>query len=445
MMARADQLDRPTSMLVAPGHRQPLLHLVEPDVGANGQRIEDGLPTRPTDRMTKSQSVFGVDKIWEREMAKLKVIQEREAIIAAEQAAKEELEAAKREAKEAKKNKKKKKPVESPILDAQEDAGLLAGQEPDSGISPITRMADLPPQLSYSPEKAVKPVAEPETVAEVLTDDRSIPSEPAEDELDASESDSDSDSEEDVPLSHFARAKSVSLKDAPEDSDSDSEEDVPLSKLRSPARTAPATALSMIPADFGTGSLGLDVQPPNDENHNDDEEEEDDVPLALRKNAPASVEDDLPLGYKHAGAAQRQYAESSRASMVSPQMSRAGDMGAPHVGPPWGYHDHQANAMMSPYQSVYGMPAMSMGYMSPAMSGMGGMGPMGGMGGMAWPGQMMPGMPVPGMTLTMPGVGMPMMNADGGPMPPQATKNIDDWRKEVAIQPVPTGSSSARG
>lgn len=81
MMARADQLDRPTSMLVPSGHRQPLLGLVEPDVAANGQRIEDGLPTRPTDRMTKSQSVFGVDKIWEREMAKLKIIQERLSLI----------------------------------------------------------------------------------------------------------------------------------------------------------------------------------------------------------------------------------------------------------------------------------------------------------------------------------------------------------------------------
>jgi hypothetical protein len=389
--------------------------------------------------MTKSQSVFGVDKIWEREMAKLKIIQEREAKIAAEKAAKEELETKRKEAKEAKKRSKKKKPVESPVMEATEGDSLLAGQEPADGISPIARMSDLPPQLSYSPEKAVRPVTEPEPDAEELADDQSVSygspdGEPV-------QSESDSDSEEDVPLSRFARAKTASLRNALVDSDSDSDEDVPLSKLRSPVKTAPTTSASLPATGFGTGSLGLDVQPRTDDNNDDDDdEEEDDIPLALRRSGPANVEDDLPLGYKHTEAVQRQQAESWRASMASPQMSMAGGMAGPPMGPSWGYPDPQSNAMMSPYSSVYGMPSMGMGYMSPAMTGMSGMGPMGGMG---WPGQMMPGMPMPGMTLTMPG--MPMMGADGGPMPPQATKNIDDWRKEVAIQPVPTGNSSTRG
>jgi hypothetical protein len=406
--------------------------------------------------MTKSRSVFGVDTIWEKEMAKLKVIQEAEERAKAHKAAEEALIAAKKEERSKKgKERSKRKSVDAEFEMVHRSSLNLPDQD---GISPSPRVPDLPPQISYSPEKAPPPqIVDP--ITDETTDlkdgvdldldnregglredygddggssqDEETPlkshqgkaqrshevdnsplrrkttrhSEPPEQER--------SDSEEDVPLSRMIRPGSTRLTHNGPKDDEDSEEDVPLSKVRHSVAPSLPAALPSLPA-FGTGSLGLDTS--------GNDSEEDDVPLMLRRTAarPSStatgpvidpdVEDDLPLGFKHADAVIRKQAEGWRNTMGSPygMPNMMGGMNMAHMSMP--------PMMAAPgYAWGYGAPPpnLGLGYLPPAM-------PMGGWAGMA---------------------GIPPMPDLSAPAPP--AQNIETWRKEVAIQPVATGGAGS--
>jgi len=297
------------------------------------------------DRMTKSKSVFGVDTIWEKEMAKLKIIQEQEAEAAALRAAKEALEAKAKAKKKAKKLSTQKAPWELQLDDGDMSAmEMEQAEEPAYKaydayvVSPVNRMPILPPQLAYSPDKAIHmPVPDdaPRVRAETQgaidawsdsDDDAPKARDKTKGKTKAKPVVSDSDSEEDVPLSKLAKPNVHAARKMESGSESDSEEDVPLSKFRSPSVPVSLAPLALPGENIGAGSLGLHTQgtvPSLTQgvivHQSKNDEDDDDVPLMLRKN-PAAVEaeDDLPLGYKHADAVQRQHAEAWRASMASP-------------------------------------------------------------------------------------------------------------------------------
>lgn len=453
--------------------------------------LDGAHPGANNDRMTKSRSVFGVDTIWEKEMAKLKVIQEAEDRARARKEAEDALEGKKKEKKKSKdkdKDKRRSKRTSAP-LEEQPTNQMV-------DISPVPVVSDLPPQISYSPEKAPKPqIVDPITdkVKDVeegvdldlsgeiqgsLRDDQyddekaewsgdeETPLKTDKGKQRASGHDSpvrptsrqiaedlvESDSEEDVPLSRIVKTSSVR---APAE-ESDSEEDVPLSQLKP---TSPPTSIRLpTTSGFGTGSLGLETNVPigiDPLGASTTEGDEDDVPLMLRRstvrplstaNGPAmdpDVEDDLPLGFKHADAVVRKNAETWRNTMTSPHhtgsqyglpqmampmpMSMSmGNMAIPQMG-------HMGHMSMPPMMNgyPYGYPQMpygGMGYPSPSMNM--------NMNQAGWNG-------MPGGQGGMPFVSPMPMGGDIGPMPQAATQNIDSWRQEVAIQPVPTGGGAS--
>lgn len=493
----------------------PLLSLgTEPDL------LQAGETDRPGGRMTKSRSVFGVDQIWEREMEKLKVIQEKEAIAreeaAARDRAKEEKAAQKYKGKgkaEGKKVKGKATEDQTPERPAMHQARSASSFELVSGhaspgfeeVSPVRPVPDLPPMLHFSPEKAGPVMSQqqgdgskgmPRRAAATSvhlddwidsSDDEFGPSSRAR----ASTSDKvaaarapvpaiaeDSDSEEDVPLSRLAPAVAAgrqSAQLAPAAMESDSEDEVPLSKL---AAKSPVTATSSnnqppAPADeAASGSLGLANVPepassggltaPPPAQAAEQDEGDDDIPLAVRrarteamaalegKTRVEEIEDDLPLGYKHAEAAQRRagggtpLGHDARSSefwageMASQSMAVYAGGAVPGMGmmPPahpgfasypsmpnlhMPYPGQEAGGHFPPnthvsmmYGGVPGGNPYAMGSM-PSMVSLGG-----------FPGFAPPGPPPPSM-LGMPGLGG-HASQEG---------NIDRWRREV-----PTGGAS---
>ncbi|WVF71818.1 hypothetical protein IAT40_006626 [Kwoniella sp. CBS 6097] len=539
---------RHSSMLPVPGQipgeqpqgRAPLLAF-----DSNGElhpTSPGGLMAPPQNdrqgRIAKSKSVFGVDQIWEKEMSKLRQMQEDERRAEETRRAIEEAKKLAEEEKKKRKSKKGKGKERMTIVVPDEDTRPV---EEVLGISPIKRAHELPPALEFEPEKAPSPPSPPSQPAspektprfgENIDNDglneaeeeegpRAEHSSPQAQQpnviIAESGSESDSDSDADVPLSRLAPPRSAhSGGPKPlhnilggQESESDSDEDVPLSKLsiRSPGASSnshsnnhhhPSSAQRLTEP---LGSLGLSLptfspsgtpsnEPGGDDN---DEEDEDDQPLAVKQAKARGlkpitkadiIEDDLPLGYKHAEKAQKQMAE--RGSQVS-------------------WDGRNSAASFNPYES-----GMNMGMGMGGMGGMSGMGDMGGMGGgMGWnphqssmaPQQFhnpMMGMhPNPDMGMkpypfggggypSMPNMNMNMnlqpgyphmnnpyqmgmgmgMGMGGQPpmgdigmgtgmgMPPpmgqisspqNPGKTIDNWRQDVALAPVPTGSGSSVG
>lgn len=453
--------------------------------------------------MPKSRSVFGVDELWEKEMAKLKIIQ------AQEEARRIEREQKDLEAKEKDKKKKgwlgrdkkgKGKGKERELINStDQNLSPVKSTEMDlgdriyGGVSPVkNKLGELPPTLRYSPEKAVIPIP-------VQSDIDTLRRRPAsradldgwvsedEDDVDARRRakgkskvqppprpNTESDSEDDVPLSRMIPPSQPNLNNTTPFVDSDSDEDVPVSRIAPrlpPTLPAPIIQLN---SDV-SGSLGLSVpalppsispRPPTvvpiDIILNDDDED-DDRPLGLRPGVStksnlfdiagerteaekAEIEDDLPLGYKHAGAVQRQVSAG------------AGGIGQEGWG---GNIPHQSFSPYQPQQPGWGMPPQmgSMGNMYGMMGyGQQGQMPMGmqGYGGMHMGvGMGMPqGVPLSGSGLPFfpaqpQSMGSPMMPPMGvaqgqqdmvglGP-PPGPGQNIDSWRKGVRAPSVVGG------
>ncbi|OCF71486.1 hypothetical protein I204_07544 [Kwoniella mangroviensis CBS 8886] len=454
-----------------------------------------GVPD-PQGRIAKSKSVFGVDQLWEKEMAKLKMIQEEEKRAAEFRRKMEEEKEMKRKSKKSKgKGKNRESFVPPPPFDIPKGTST----EDVLGISPIHRASDLPPALQYSPEKAT--AQRPEHTHDEEEEEDTEKEErrrlslgdlfsPASDDENASESgpaphdfaqtlnplakgteelDEDEDPEEDVPLSRLAPANAKSRQSVfsaigsgrqvrtETESESDSDEDVPLSKLpiatRSPSFTTRVTKPLKTSLGLNLPSSSSSISIPGVTHSSgrsplsaevDDEQAEDDLPLAVRQAKSKGlkpitkaeiIEDDLPLGYKHA--------EKAQAQMAQRQFEQD--------------QENSRNSMMSfgngPYhgqaQSWIGHPQMQM--QMP-------MGPYGGTGmgmGMGYnPNMSMPNLGM-GMNMSMNmnmGMGfnpyqMPPMNMSVNDFNPAVNGNkpgeaIDSWRKDVALAPVPTGDSS---
>lgn len=432
-------------------------------------------PSRPIDRMTKSASVFGVDQIWESEMARLKIRQAHEA----EQAQivrerEEEEERRKQEKKNRKKDRKGKGKAKE--YDHQPQNMLGNGLERVASnasgalmddVSPINRISDLPPTLQFSPEK-------PPPKASFGAERGQM---------------GDSDSDEDVPLSRIkqnAKTRPPSVRQPKPAGSSDDDSDVPLSRLRKskssfPAGDKPALTLS---TDFAptlnlgnvdesaTGSLGLNLPVPQSASEmtkptTEEIGEDDDVPLLLRQAhikslAPPRItasnddDDDVPLGL--------------RQSMLLGTQSMSGfqppnpALYAP--GPGYGYppNPHAYAA------SMYGYPPTHWGSPMPMQPQMTGWPPQHGypqqqyppgypyqhqMGGGPYQPPMGGGLGMNMSQMSFPDLGA-MMNAQGQSMPPppgmegmgvgvQAqSDNIDSWRKGVdpAVAPPSVGGGS---
>lgn len=475
----------------------PQLHSTSPDKD-NRQSVQapllqfDGNETspevRPRPGMPNSRSVYGVDALWEKEMAKLKIIQAEEEARRVERERKAAELAEKEKKKKGwlgkdKKGKGKAKERDSVISPQSQSQDLSPNKQSPmelerresgygGGISPLkNKLGDLPPTLRYSPEKATIPISSPpEDVARRPASRAGLDGWASEDEEDinarrrrkgkakaAPPPAPASDSEDDIPLSRMIPPPSQIHINQPRSNESDSEDEVPLSRIAAP-RAVSATSTPMIKLNSDViGSLGLSVpilppsispKPPTivpTDSIPPIEDDEDDRPLGLRPGLSiksnlfdnvgperteaekAEIEDDLPLGYKHAHAVGRQISVGS----IPPSQS-------------FSPYPQQQQWGMSQMGSMYGMGMM--GYpnqpMGMPMQGYGGgygnmMGPMGHMG-------MPMGVPLQGSGLPF----FPQQQAQMGMMGPTAQsqqqgmvglgppplapgQNIDSWRKGV--------------
>jgi hypothetical protein len=469
----------------------------------NGEVHSSDAPTMGKDRMSKSRSVFGVDQIWEKEMAKLKEMQEQEA-----REEKKRIEAAEEKTRRKAKGKGKWKEVEITPTDVEPSADppFREGVVPIADdVSPVRPVSELPPLLQYSPDKAaipkpsfLEPPQEQEQTrrsgsrlalgdwSDSSDDESGLPRRARKDRGKGSakagpstpfqmssqanhspikqEANSSSDSEEDIPLSRIAPvAGKVTLTRTPEEMDyqADSDEDVPLSKLaiRSPIKSSVSQSDFMPTAPNPTGgSLGLSLprpEPPHIPNDlpeanqqprntgDDNDDDDDDVPLMVRR-------------------ARAQTAASLEGHLKRPQGDDAEDdlpLGYKHAGAATrqasqGMPRHSdPRATMMSFQSGYGVPVPQpyppmmgpMGWDPTGMGMMGGMNPYGGMP-MGYPS--MPSLPnLPMAFPGMPGVEGMMMGGQGmegyGYGLPQE-RAIDDWRKGVAVAPASEAGPSGR-
>ena len=348
----------PTSGPVSPNKRlssQTDLNVNRPPLlqfDSNGDlrtTVRDSLAPAGLDRMTKSRSVFGVDQIWEREMAKLKTMQEEDRVAA-------EAEAARRAAEDARKGRKKKgkgkekardQSLHQPDHQPFEPIILARREEPDTDhlhIQAQDQHHDSAPTLYFLPptgEIPSLPSFEPSPLPDEMQPKRVGSRMGLEDWADSSDDEgrplslmqksrwsapahAEDDSDEDVPLSKIVLSTSLGivtrgLMQAEEESSDDEDGNVPLSQLRKSPVKSPIAGGAVSRLDqplelgsaFGSGSLGLDIPSetakattfPTNENDDDD-----DVPLLLRRQARQSatpaqdtshpIDDDLPLAYK---------------------------------------------------------------------------------------------------------------------------------------------------
>ncbi|CAK9783885.1 hypothetical protein CC85DRAFT_289599 [Cutaneotrichosporon oleaginosum] len=428
---------RPLSMAVQPRPKSyapgvPVLNLPEDD--------EEG-DIGTANRARNARSVFGPDMVWEREMAKLKELQAAQARATEEADARER---AKADAKQAKLAARESKMYHAAQRKSIFGVGVGSGSSRKSMLNPDFVPDNdpnfvRPKSIAFGPGGVIIPTdtgdesddegeseSEREPTRErvyerpqstfsdrpptlVLAGDGGVRgsrlgvetwfADSDEDEplsrrrapapqtvLAPRDSGYESDSEEDVPLSRLKVA--------------DSDEEVPLSQLRKGAAGAGAagapTAATTLPAfDFDSPRATPPESPPIGASaglSGDEDEDEDDVPLFVRKarqrasqpKTKEEIEDDLPLGWKHAGGGGRAAQTPSQA----------------HPQPPF-------------TQSYYGMPYSPYGVPSPMAGGML-------MGGMMMPmGQMMPPMSPMGMVPPHPDM-------------PNPGSNIDRWRQNVS-------------
>ncbi|KAK0230790.1 hypothetical protein IW262DRAFT_1445119 [Armillaria fumosa] len=294
----------------------------KPLLSFEGEKTPQGLPPvklNPNAKMPNARTVFGVDTLWEREMAKLKQIE-----------AQEKLDAEERERREAmttdKKKKKKGKDRDAPT--PYEQSELSDTRSPLLPPSPI--ISTSPPVLpAVSPAiHGPPPVVDDDSESEAS--DHGVQRPTAKKEVQAWYEDS---SDEDGPLritgvgpryrrSHASSGKPAPPQFAKHAPDSDSEDDLPLSATINRA----AVRMTHLKADSDSeeenkplsvllrksqsiNSLLPKVDFDRAQPTGDDDEDEDDKPLGLRAShiAPSSVahssipgggdDDDRPLAF----------------------------------------------------------------------------------------------------------------------------------------------------
>ncbi|KAF8639708.1 hypothetical protein AX17_000970 [Amanita inopinata Kibby_2008] len=253
--------------------------------------------TTATTRMASSRSVFGVDALWEREMAKLREIQAQEEQDAEDRKKKEEQEEQKRRRKNKKKNSKAHEKENS---QPEMEVTVTAANEHRASIEPpvlpdIKRATRPPPQVAEDDSESAD--SDDEIAAHAGTDAGKW----------FSDSDSDgprrttgvgprypnkvrhipkaedADSEEDLPLSvavNRAVQRATQLKET-----DDSDEEKPLSALLQKAKSGLPTInfdpLSAPNAEDDDKPLGLRASRLMNSSHRSGQDDDDDQPLAF--------------------------------------------------------------------------------------------------------------------------------------------------------------------
>ena len=331
-------------------------------------------PNRPG--VTNTRSVFGVDKIWERELAKLK---------AAEQAERDE--DAKLKALDARLDQKRKSTAEglSPGLSLPQMASPLGSNSPDGSAVERPGMGSRRESAASLGARGWFNSPESEDEAEGSADRRAsiasqlkTPNFPRKvsavsslPQIPSGGLDSD---EEDVPLAQQLAKRGPggrqnSRPSAPPESDSD--EDKPIAALKhKPAAAKSSSGFGLPSVNFdGRGSIGAELgSGTKRSNTNADDSSEDEVPLAVRhpfnrmSSMPAALkggdadsdEDDKPLGVKYsasvAGGPASQMQSYQQQLMMQQQML-------------------QQQIMMQTQAQMHASMAFSGGMMNPAMMG----------------------------------------------------------------------------
>ncbi len=284
------QLAETTAMEVAAQQPQPQQQLTVP--GSRAPRIP------------KAHSVFGADKLWEREMERLEVIKAQEKVEEEERRIREEAEEAKRAKKKGRGKKKHGKHEEIPVEPAspvEDETRLQAVTQPllpdITKVSSRRRTAPIPVEddsddESSASEAGSRPTGARDDAAEKWVSDDEEGGKSKIPGMAGMHSNSQfggsmyanpaDDSDEDMPLSMALQRSSknlMSTRSAYQD-ESDSDEDMPLSTLLSPSKSKhapPSFDLDHAPSPRSPHSQQK-VQSFND----DDDEEEDNVPLGIR-------------------------------------------------------------------------------------------------------------------------------------------------------------------
>lgn len=340
---------------------------------------------RAVSGLPQSRSVFGVDQVWERELAKLQQI---EAMEKAEDEERQKFEAEKRkkeEEKAAKKASKKGKSKDTLNVYTVADEGMALLPEEQIPIRqtsaapllPAVNPFPMPDKVDYSSESESDSDCEPNPRKMQGRMQRS-----------ASRQDWLSD-DEDLPLTTaLARAKAKQQAE-------DSEEDKPLAAVLNKAIST---------FDFG-GTVLADIGKPQEKSRTPKADDSDD--------------DDKPLGLQHAGTRQTMFARAGDGELDDEQPLGMRFSAAPSQ---IFMQQQQQQQQMMMQQHMMAAAQMSGSMFNPMfMAGMNGMGS--GMHGM-------------GMGMGFPNTGMmqmsPMPMADPG-LAPDAAKlgRVDRWRRDV--------------
>ena len=312
---------RPTSQNVLSGSE------ARPNLARRGSRggkpllnfDEDRSPVSPAVGPNKTRSVFGVDTLWEREMAKLEEIEAQEA----EELRRQEQAEALRMHKKAKKKKKGKEKV-VPQDVAAEEPGVLGVEEPRvSAGAPtlpviqrgITRGPPPPPDDDETESSRESDVGAPRPPPPKVSMDGwhsgesdkeaggpvrttgvgpRYPKRPSRQHATVSQYLDDDDSEEDMPLAATVsraveRATRFGLSAA---ENSDSDEEKPLSQLLVKSKQISEASLTL-DADNKTGRLPAFTGAPGQVDQSNDREEDDD-----NDDGGDEDEDNKPLGLR---------------------------------------------------------------------------------------------------------------------------------------------------
>ncbi|KAJ2931738.1 hypothetical protein H1R20_g5357, partial [Candolleomyces eurysporus] len=348
------------------------------------------------DRVAKNKSVFGVDTLWEREMVKLREIQEQERIDEEARRKAEEEEARRKMDKEKKKRKKKKGVAEEEEADGGDRLAPEAPAEPRVSIEPPV----LPDIIKPTPRRTAPKVEDDES-SEESDDDAQVVRQNA-DTTGAWHSDSEDEGPRRTTGVGLRNPKKVEQMKRPVRQDSDSEEDLPLTvaiqrvQTRGPQQYADSDddedrPLAQVIREPKVKSSLLDIN-----FDKQDSEDEDSQPLGLRASrmmldrSANEDDDDKPLAFHPEQQRRTQYQMFAVAQQQQQQQ--------------------QAIMMQAQYQSsmFFNQPMMTGPYFSPPMMGP----PMNPMA------MMQPPMPIPSPP----------------PIHDQAKyMSVDRWRRDVAI------------
>ncbi|KIJ70579.1 hypothetical protein HYDPIDRAFT_172366 [Hydnomerulius pinastri MD-312] len=398
------------------GSAGPLLDL-------NGERPPTFGASASTPNISNGRSVFGVDTLWDREMAKLKEIEAAERADAAERKRREQEEAERRERKKKKKGKSKGKGNDlTPDVEAS--------PSPDVSVS---RVSSEPPMLPAIQKPILRrpPVADDEEESESESDD-DVPLAQSTSRITDKAADiwvAESSEEEDegprrtpgVGPRYPAKTKSPQIPQLSNGED-DSEEDLPL--------TAAAERIA---------KRATQLPPPRLLDDDDDEDEDEDKPLAAvlsqsklslpnfnfdslsggRHSTNDDDEDEQPLGLR-----------ASRLPPMASQVSLAFTGGDEDDDKPLAFHPDQqrrtqyqmlAQAQQQQQMMMQAQMQNSIYFGAPAMMGSGFFGPP-----MGAPPMMM-------------GMGMPMQPPPSPPPVHDAGKygRVDRWRRDVVVEGEP--------